>query len=99
MGYESNRDRSRSPMQTDRREFSRRPERTERARPTAEQIEESLSVFLGNIPYAWDETELRDRAAPFGETAKISIPTDRESGRPRGFAFVSFVDKKSVFSF
>jgi RNA recognition motif-containing protein len=46
-------------------------------------------LYVGNIPYQTSEAELR---ALFeeggGEVSEVKIVTDRETGRPRGFAFV-----------
>lgn len=45
-------------------------------------------VFVGNLSFSTTGEELRDLFARVGEVVNVSIPTDRVTGRPRGFAFV-----------
>ena len=45
-------------------------------------------LFVGNLPYSVTEDEVRTMFAEFGEVQGVIIPTDRETGKPRGFAFV-----------
>lgn len=45
-------------------------------------------IFVGNLDFQTSEDELRSLFQPFGEVTSVSIPTDRETGRVRGFAFV-----------
>lgn len=45
-------------------------------------------LYVGNLPFQVTETELEQLFSNCGEITKIHIPTDRDSGRPRGFAFV-----------
>lgn len=47
-----------------------------------------MKIFVGNLPFDVTEEELREEFAAFGEVESVAIPTDRYSGRPRGFAFV-----------
>lgn len=47
-----------------------------------------MRLYVGNLPYDTDQDELRNAFAEFGQVAEIVIPTDRETGRGRGFAFV-----------
>lgn len=50
-------------------------------------------LFVGNVNYASQEEELFDFFVQHGHTPlKVAIPTDRESGQPRGFAFVEVDD-------
>jgi RNA recognition motif-containing protein len=50
-------------------------------------------LFIGNLPYAATEAELRQHLSSVGEPTQIVLPTDRETGRPRGFAFVDYADR------
>jgi cold-inducible RNA-binding protein len=52
----------------------------------------SVRLFVGNLPYDTTETDLRELFSPIGSLSTVIIPTDRETGRPRGFAFVEFDD-------
>jgi RNA recognition motif-containing protein len=49
-------------------------------------------LYIGNLPYNVTETALRDMFAEAGEVSTVSIVTDRDTGRPRGFAFVEMAD-------
>jgi RNA recognition motif-containing protein len=53
----------------------------------------SVRLFIGNLPYTATEADLREHLASVGEPAQIVLPTDRETGRPRGFAFVDYADR------
>ena len=53
----------------------------------------SVRLFIGNLPYAASEAELRQHLSSVGEPAQIVLPVDRETGRPRGFAFVDYTDR------
>lgn len=52
-----------------------------------------VRLFIGNLPYAASEAELRDYLSSVGEPSQIVLPTDRETGRPRGFAFVDYAER------
>ena len=53
----------------------------------------SVRLFIGNLPYAASEAELRAHLSSVGEPTQIVLPVDRETGRPRGFAFVDYADR------
>ena len=48
----------------------------------------STRLFVGNIPYATTEQELRDTFARAGGVASVRIITDFDTGRSKGYAFV-----------
>src|SRR5262245_17549673 len=50
-------------------------------------------LFVGNLPYDVTEAELREYFSTVGPLSYISIPTDRETGRQRGFAFLEFKER------
>jgi len=50
------------------------------------------SVYVGNLNFETTEADLRNLFTPFGEVERISVINDRETGRPRGFAFVEMPD-------
>jgi RNA recognition motif-containing protein len=52
-----------------------------------------VRLFVGNMPYGATEADLRAHFASAGEPSQVVIPVDRETGRPRGFAFVEFLDR------
>ena len=53
----------------------------------------AVRLFIGNLPYGATEADLRAHFAPVAEPSHIVMPVDRETGRPRGFAFVEFADR------
>src|SRR5215212_2653103 len=52
-----------------------------------------VRLFVGNLPYNATEAELREHFSAAGPVSYLSLPTDRETGQPRGFAFVEFNDR------
>jgi cold-inducible RNA-binding protein len=53
----------------------------------------SVRLFVGNLPYSATEVDIRQHFGTVGNPLQIVIPTDRETGRPRGFAFVDYDDR------
>lgn len=53
-----------------------------------------MKIFVGNLAWETTEEELTEAFKAHGEVASVSIPNDRATGRPRGFAFVE-MEKKS----
>ena len=53
----------------------------------------SVRLFIGNLPYTATEAELREHLSSVGVPTSIVLPVDRETGRPRGFAFVDYADR------
>jgi RNA recognition motif-containing protein len=51
-----------------------------------------VRLFVGNRPSDASEAELREHFAVVGPLSHVFVPVDRETGRPRGFAFVEFAD-------
>jgi RNA recognition motif-containing protein len=47
-----------------------------------------MNIYVGNLSYTLEESELQDAFAEFGEVSSVKILTDRETGRSRGFGFV-----------
>lgn len=52
----------------------------------------AVRLFVGNLPYNTTEAELREHLSAVGPPSNVYLPTDRETGKPRGFAFVEFGD-------
>lgn len=46
------------------------------------------NIFVGNLPYSTTEDELHGLFGAYGQVDRVSIVRDRETGQPRGFAFV-----------
>ncbi|MYD84797.1 MAG: RNA-binding protein, partial [Acidobacteria bacterium] len=53
-------------------------------------------LYVGNIPFAAGEDDLRDLFSRFGTIESVYIVTDRATGRPRGFAFVEMVNDEDA---
>ena len=47
-------------------------------------------LYVGNLSFKTTEADLRDTFGQFGSVTEVYIASDRETGRPRGFAFVTF---------
>ena len=45
-------------------------------------------IYVGNLPFTTDESELRTLFSQHGTVESVAVITDRDTGRPRGFAFV-----------
>jgi RNA recognition motif-containing protein len=45
-------------------------------------------IYVGNLPFSATESEIRELFGQYGTVESVSLPTDRETGRPRGFGFV-----------
>jgi RNA recognition motif-containing protein len=50
-------------------------------------------LFVGNLSYSTTEADLRAYFGAVAPPAQVVLPVDRETGRPRGFAFVEFIDR------
>jgi cold-inducible RNA-binding protein len=50
------------------------------------------NLYVGNLPHSTTEAELRQLFESHGQVEKVSMVTDRETGRSRGFAFVEMTD-------
>ncbi|XHX81237.1 MAG: RNA recognition motif domain-containing protein [Stenomitos frigidus ULC029] len=52
-----------------------------------------MTIYVGNLSFQATEEDLQEVFAEYGEVGRISLPTDRETGRKRGFAFVEMKDE------
>jgi RNA recognition motif-containing protein len=55
-----------------------------------------MDIYVGNLPFTATEEEVAELFAAFGPVEKVKIVTDRETGRPRGFCFVTLADSSRV---
>ena len=53
----------------------------------------NVKLYVGNISFDSDERRLKDSFSSCGEVIEVFIPIGRDTGRPRGFAFVTMKDK------
>jgi len=56
----------------------------------------SKKLYVGNLPYSATETGLRELFTPLGEVVSVSIITDRDSGRSKGFGFVEMATDEAA---
>jgi len=47
-----------------------------------------MSIYVGNLSYEVTEADLNSVFAEYGSVKRVQLPTDRETGRMRGFGFV-----------
>jgi cold-inducible RNA-binding protein len=52
------------------------------------------NIFVGNLSFSTTEDELRQIFEPFGQVDRVSIMTDRDTGRSRGFGFVEMASNE-----
>ncbi len=53
----------------------------------------AVRLFVGNLSYSTTEADLRTYFGTIAPPSQIVLPVDRETGRPRGFAFVEYLDR------
>ena len=52
-----------------------------------------VRLFVGNLPYNATQAELKEYFSAVGPVSYLSLPTMRETGQPRGFAFIEFNER------
>lgn len=52
-----------------------------------------MNIFVGNLSFQTTQDELHAAFAQFGNVDRVNIVTDRDTGQPRGFAFVEMPDQ------
>jgi cold-inducible RNA-binding protein len=55
-------------------------------------------VYVGNLSYNTTEGALRTLFAEFGEIESVNVITDRDTGRPKGFAFVEMATEEAALA-
>jgi cold-inducible RNA-binding protein len=54
------------------------------------------NIFVGNLSYQTSQDELHAAFAQYGNVERVNIVTDRDTGQPRGFAFVEMTDAREA---
>ena len=54
------------------------------------------NLFVGNLPFSASEGELRTMFEQYGSVERVSIITDRDTGKSRGFGFVEMADDQAA---
>ncbi|MEL6129856.1 MAG: RNA-binding protein [Cyanobacteria bacterium J06627_3] len=52
-----------------------------------------MSIYVGNLSYDVTREDVEAVFVEYGRVSRVSLPMDRETGRPRGFAFVEMAAK------
>ena len=52
-----------------------------------------MSIYVGNLDYGLDQEDLTEVFSEYGNVKSVHVPTDRETGRKRGFAFVELASE------
>lgn len=60
------------------------------------QEQTKMDIYVGNLPYSATEEDVSGLFAAYGEVARVKIITDRETGRSKGFAFVTLADESQL---
>lgn len=54
------------------------------------------NIFVGNLSYQTTQDDLNAAFAAYGAVERVTIVTDRDTGQPRGFAFVEMTEKRDA---
>ncbi len=54
------------------------------------------NIFVGNLSFQTTQEELHAAFSNYGAVERVNIVTDRDSGQPRGFAFVEMTDRAAA---
>ena len=57
-----------------------------------------MNIYIGNMSFDTTEDHLRQAFEGFGEVSTVKIITDRDSGQPKGFAFVEMSGKDEAIA-
>jgi len=53
-------------------------------------------LYVGNLPYTVDDAQLRELFSQYGEIEDLALIMDRDTGRPKGFAFITFATQQAA---
>jgi RNA recognition motif-containing protein len=55
-----------------------------------------VNIYVGNLPYSINDSDLRDAVAAYGDVSSVNIITDRMTGQSKGFGFVEMPDNSAA---
>ena len=55
-----------------------------------------VNIFVGNLSYQTTQEDLQAAFSQYGAVERVSIVTDRDTGQPRGFAFVEMTERRDA---
>ncbi len=53
-------------------------------------------LYVGNFPYSVTEDQLREIFSQYGEISELAMIMDRDTGRPKGFGFITFTTQEAA---
>ena len=53
-------------------------------------------LYVGNFPYSMNEDQLRGIFSEYGEISELAMIMDRDTGRPKGFGFITFATQEAA---
>lgn len=56
----------------------------------------NTKMYVGNLSWNASENDIRELFSQYGSVTEVALPTDRDTGRPRGFAFVTMETKEGM---
>lgn len=65
--------------------------------PVESEEKDKRSIFVGNVDYSASTEELREIFKECGGIERVTIPIDKHSMQPKGYAYIEFSDPTSVF--
>ena len=54
------------------------------------------NIFVGNLSFQTNQDDLMQAFSQYGNVERVNIVTDRDSGQPRGFAFVEMTERRDA---
>lgn len=54
------------------------------------------NIYVGNLSFRITESELQAAFSQYGNVERVNLVTDRDSGQPRGFAFVEMTERRDA---
>ncbi len=54
------------------------------------------NIYVGNLSFRTTQAELQEAFAQYGNVERVNLVTDRDSGQPRGFAFVEMTERRDA---
>ena len=60
------------------------------------QYKDSAYVYVGGLPYDLSEGDVIVIFSQFGEIVDVNMPRDKDTGKPKGFAFIAYEDQRST---
>ena len=54
------------------------------------------NIYVGNLSYSTTQSHLQEMFQAYGEVTSVNVITDRDTGRPRGFAFVEMATEQAA---